>query len=115
MAQTFVVYPFFFQGFKLRAQIFSDSLALILVLVFLDEFFKATKNLESEEKTMEENIKNCMFEEQCGTHMVKISICWASFCVNDNKDVDVKCRQTIFFVTIVQFCFITLKFKQKNV
>lgn len=35
-----------------------------------------------------------MFKEQCGNHMVKI-LYVGFFCVNDNKDVDMKCTQTM--------------------
>jgi hypothetical protein len=47
-----------------------------------------------------------MFEEQCGTHYGKNSIRWACFCVNDNKDVDLKYGQTIFlcYNSPILFC-----------
>jgi hypothetical protein len=47
---------------------------------------KSNQDLESEEKTMKENIKKMMFKE---------FFMLGFFCVNDNKDVDMKCPQTM--------------------
>jgi hypothetical protein len=111
---TIIVYPFFFQGLKLQAHIFSNTQAFILILVFLDEFLKVTKILKMK-KMNEREHKNLHVQRTMWKSYGRNSLCWVCFCVNDNKDVDVKCQETIFFVTVVQFGFITLKFKQEKV
>jgi hypothetical protein len=49
-----------------------------------------------------------MFKEKFGSHMVKTFFFEFFFCVNDKKDVDVKCPQTmrcIFcYSSLVLFC-----------
>jgi len=55
---------------------------------------KNSENLESKKRTVKKISNHCMFKEQFGTYMVK-KIYVGLFYVNDNKNVDMKCPQTM--------------------
>ncbi len=56
---------------------------------------KISQNLQSEKKTMKMNIKILHVQRIMWKSHGIICLCYVFFCVNDNKDVDVKCPQTM--------------------
>jgi hypothetical protein len=78
---------------------------------------ESNQNLEMKRKTMKENIRKLQVQRTMWKSHNINSLCWVFLCVNDNKDVDVNAHKPwdVFFVTIVQFCFVTLKPKQGKV
>jgi len=56
---------------------------------------KISQNLQNEKKTMKMNIKRLHVQRIMWKSHGIICLCCVFFCVNDNKDVDVKCPQTM--------------------
>ncbi len=56
---------------------------------------ESRQNLKNEKKTMEENVRKLQVERTMWKSQSINFLRWIFFCVNDNKDVDVKCPQTM--------------------